>query len=147
MLGLESLLLHEKVNIAGMSEIWWNGEKSVIYIYLRYKLYRKEPIEVVWYVQEGTAILKWRKNAGRQPQRKVSYLRYSYIYCVNAILDQRNNGYGSLRKSQHAFDKRKPCLTKLLDFFGYINKHVDGSDLVDIICLDFQRSFDVVAVG
>ena len=36
------------------------------------------------------------------------------------------------------------CLANLLEFFEKVNRHVDMGEPVDIVCVDFQKAFDVV---
>lgn len=46
-------------------------------------------------------------------------------------------------KIHHGFSKEK-CLTNFLEFFERLKKHVDKSDVVDIMHLDFQILLDKV---
>ena len=49
-----------------------------------------------------------------------------------------------INPSQHGFLKARSCLSNLLCFFEEITKWVDEGSLVDVIYLDFQKSFDKV---
>ena len=47
-----------------------------------------------------------------------------------------------INTSQHGFLKARSCLTNLVCFFKEITKWVDEGSPVDIIYLDFQKTFD-----
>ena len=49
-----------------------------------------------------------------------------------------------INTSQHGFLKARSCLTNVLCFFEEITKWVDDGSPVDVIYLDFQKSFDKV---
>ena len=49
-----------------------------------------------------------------------------------------------INPSQHGFLKARSCLTIFFFFFEEISKWVDEGSPVDIIYLDFQKSFDKV---
>ena len=46
--------------------------------------------------------------------------------------------------SQHGFVKERPCLTNLLEFFEEVTRKLDKGEPVDVIYLDFQKTFDKV---
>ena len=49
-----------------------------------------------------------------------------------------------INDSQHGVRSKRSCLTNLLDFFHYIFDVYDESKAVDIVYLDFQKTFDEV---
>jgi len=46
--------------------------------------------------------------------------------------------------SQHGFRKGRSCLTNLLSFLDKITSYVDSGDNVDVVFLDFAKTFDKV---
>ena len=52
-----------------------------------------------------------------------------------------NNRIGD---SQHGFRNKRSCLTSKLDFFAKSLTHdTDNNKAVDLVCLDFQKAFDM----
>jgi len=49
-----------------------------------------------------------------------------------------------LRPSQHGFMKRRSCLTNLISSYDQVTRLVDEGKAVDIIYLDFSKTFDTV---
>ena len=49
-----------------------------------------------------------------------------------------------INTSQHGFLKARSCLTNLLWFLGEITKWVDDGSPVDVVYLDFQKTFNKV---
>ena len=47
-------------------------------------------------------------------------------------------------EAQHGFIKRKSCLTQLLEFLEDITQAIDNGNDVDLIYLDFCKTFDKV---
>ena len=47
--------------------------------------------------------------------------------------------------SQHGFRKGRSCLTNLLDFLDKVTGYVDSGDNVDVVFLDFAKTFDKVS--
>ena len=50
-----------------------------------------------------------------------------------------------LKDSQHGFRSKRSCLTNLLEFLGLVSNYVDQGIPVDVIYLDFQKTFDKVS--
>ena len=50
-----------------------------------------------------------------------------------------------LNSSQHGFLKARSCLTNMLCFFEEITKWIDEGSPLDIIYLNFQKTFDKVS--
>ncbi|CAM4590483.1 unnamed protein product, partial [Lepidochelys olivacea] len=50
-----------------------------------------------------------------------------------------------IRNSQHGFAKGNSCLTNLLPFYDEITGSVDEGKAVDVLFLDFSKTFDVVS--
>jgi len=51
---------------------------------------------------------------------------------------------GKIGARQHGFIKGRSCLTNLLEFFEVVTKNLDKGEPIDVIYLDFQKSFDKV---
>ena len=51
---------------------------------------------------------------------------------------------GLIRNSQHGFQKKRSCLTNLLEFVERVAEKLNSGDPVDVIYLDFQKAFDKV---
>jgi len=49
-----------------------------------------------------------------------------------------------INQSQHGFMGKRSCLTDLLEFLEYITTQIDEGNPVDVIYLDFQKTFDKV---
>ena len=49
-----------------------------------------------------------------------------------------------INSSQHGFTKGKSCLTNLLEFFENVTKELDVGNPVDLVYLDFAKTFDKV---
>ena len=49
-----------------------------------------------------------------------------------------------IRDSQHGFRKGRSCLTNLLSFLDKVTDYVNEGTDIDIIYLDFAKSFDKV---
>eukprot|EP00061_Rhincodon_typus_P008854 g31841.t1 len=47
-----------------------------------------------------------------------------------------------IRHSQHGFVHGKPCLTNLIEFFEEVKKKIDEGRAVDVIYMDFSKTFD-----
>ncbi|CAM5099897.1 unnamed protein product [Eretmochelys imbricata] len=50
-----------------------------------------------------------------------------------------------IRNSQHGFTKGKSCLTNLIAFYDKITGSVDEGKAVDVLFLDFSKTFDMVS--
>ncbi|CAM4692249.1 unnamed protein product [Lepidochelys kempii] len=50
-----------------------------------------------------------------------------------------------IRNSQHGFTKGKSCLTNLIAFYDEITGSVDEGKAVDVLFLDFSKTFDMVS--
>jgi len=50
-----------------------------------------------------------------------------------------------IANSQHGFRKGRSCLTNLLEFLDKVTGCIDTGDSVDVIFLDFTKSFDKVS--
>ena len=109
-------------------------------------------------LQEGIVPLEW-KEANIIPLFKkgsrnnsVNYRPVSLTSVICKLLETliRDHMMAFLVKnklintSQHGFLKARSCLTNLLCFFEEITKLVDDGSPVDVIYLDFQKSFDKV---
>ena len=49
-----------------------------------------------------------------------------------------------INDSQYGFLPKRSCLTNLLELLEYVNSAVDQGKPVDVIYLDFQKTFDKV---
>ena len=47
-----------------------------------------------------------------------------------------------IRPSQHGFMKGRSCLTNLISFYDQVTHLLDEGNAVDVICLDFSKTFD-----
>jgi len=54
---------------------------------------------------------------------------------------------GLIRDSQHSFVSGKSCLTNLVEFFEGVTKKVDEGSAVDVVYMDFSKTFDKVPHG
>ncbi len=52
--------------------------------------------------------------------------------------------YNLINPSQHGFTKHKSCSTNLLEFFEFVTYQVDRGNPVDVVYLDFAKTFDKV---
>ena len=55
--------------------------------------------------------------------------------------------HGLIRDSQHGFVKGRSCLTNLIEFFEHVTKCVDEGSVVDVVYMDFSKTFDKVPHG
>ena len=53
-------------------------------------------------------------------------------------------GNGLLKGTQHGFRKGRSCLTNLLSFLERVTEELDDGGNVDVIYLDFAKTFDKV---
>ena len=110
-------------------------------------------------LQEGIVPLEWKEaNISSLFQKglrnkSVNYRPVSLTSVICKLLETiiRDHMMDYLIKhklinpSQHGFLKARSCLTNLLSFFfEEITKWVDDGSPVDVIYLDFQKSFDKV---
>jgi len=51
----------------------------------------------------------------------------------------------AIRSSQHGFTKEKSCLTNLIAFYNGMTGWVDEGTAVDVVYLDFSKTFDIVS--
>ena len=49
-----------------------------------------------------------------------------------------------IRSCQHGFTKWRSCVTNLVAFYNTVAGWVDGERAVDVVYLDFSKSFDTV---
>ena len=49
-----------------------------------------------------------------------------------------------IRPSQHAFTNGRSCLTNLISFYDLVTHLVDEGKAVDVVYLDFSKTFDTV---
>ena len=54
--------------------------------------------------------------------------------------------YDLIRRSQHGFMRRKSTLTNLLSYLEDLNKIMDEGHSLDVVYLDFSKSFDKVPI-
>ena len=52
--------------------------------------------------------------------------------------------FNLINSSQHGFVKNRSCLTNFLKFLEYVCNYIDKGLPVDVICLDFRKTFDKV---
>ena len=57
------------------------------------------------------------------------------------IIDQLKVNQG-IRPSQHEFTNDRSCLTKLTSFYDKVTRLVDESGAVDVVYLNFSKTFD-----
>ena len=109
-------------------------------------------------LQDGIVPLEW-KEANIIPlfikgsrNKSVNYRPVSLTSVISKLLETiiRDHMMDFLVKhklintSQHGFLKARSCLTNVLCYFEEITKWVDEGSPVDVIYLDFQKSFDKV---
>ncbi|KAF7246857.1 hypothetical protein EYD10_07191 [Varanus komodoensis] len=51
---------------------------------------------------------------------------------------------GRLTATQHSFRKNRSCQTNLVEFYDKVSRWLDGGDAVDVVYLDFSKTFDKV---
>ncbi|KAF2351762.1 Endonuclease/exonuclease/phosphatase [Trinorchestia longiramus] len=54
------------------------------------------------------------------------------------------NDQNLINDTQHGFREKRSCLTNLLDFFGDVNLIYDRTKVVNLVYVDFQKTFDKV---
>jgi len=64
-------------------------------------------------------------------------------FILNALTGHVKDNQG-IRPSQHGFMKGGSCLTNLISFYDQVTCLVDEGKAVDVVCLDFRKSFDTV---
>ena len=62
---------------------------------------------------------------------------------VFSLIDQK----GCLNSTQHGFRPDRSCLSALLDVFDNIMYMLDSNSSVDMVYLDFSKTFDKVDHG
>ena len=63
---------------------------------------------------------------------------------VKESLVKHLDKYSLIRKSQLGFTSGKSCLSNLLEFFEEVTKILDKGEAVDLVYLDFAKTFDKV---
>ena len=89
-----------------------------------------------------------KKHLSKEAFRKIIYKQNMCKFCKLLETIIRDHMMDFLIKhklmnpSQHGFLKARSCLTNLLCFLEEITKWVDDGSPVDVIYLDFQKTFD-----
>ena len=100
-----------------------------------------------WRVANVTPLFKKGSREELGNYRPVSLTSVVRKVLETLIEDQmRNhfNKYKLIKSSQHGFTKGSSCRTNLLEFYETVSDWVDEGKAVDIVHLDFKKSFDEV---
>jgi len=88
-----------------------------------------------------------RENCSEQLYRPIS-LTSQISKVIEAVLRDAITAHLEqnclIRDSQHGFRKGRSCLTNLLSFLDKVTDYVNEGTNIDIIYLDFAKSFDKV---
>ncbi|GAB0186362.1 mitochondrial enolase superfamily member 1 [Grus japonensis] len=101
-----------------------------------------------WRLASGTPIYKKGRKEDLGNYRPVSLtsvlgkIMERFILSVLTRQVQDNQG---IRPSQHGFMKGRSCLTNLISFCDQVTHLVDEGKAVDVIYLDFSKTFDTVS--
>ena len=63
------------------------------------------------------------------------------------VIKRHLQGNQVIRPSQHGFMKDRSCLTNLISFYDKVTCWVDEGKAVDVVYLDFSKTFDTVSHG
>ena len=82
-----------------------------------------------------------QKRIGTTQAKPPLLLRREESNCISKQLEEKK----VTRSSQHAFTRRKSCLTTLIAFSDVITGWMDGGKAVDVVYLDFSKAFDTIS--
>ncbi|NWT84206.1 PO22 protein, partial [Lanius ludovicianus] len=64
-------------------------------------------------------------------------------FILSATTQHLQDGWG-IRPSQHGFRRGRSGLTNLISFYDQVTCPADAGKVVDVVCLDFSKAFDIV---
>ncbi|RMC10475.1 hypothetical protein DUI87_13280 [Hirundo rustica rustica] len=150
--GLVAQVFHERWNVLNQEDMLGDEEladelaKLPSIIYQQCWLTGEIPDD--WKLANVTPIHK--KNGRKDPgnYRPVSLAsvpgKIMEQFILSVMTQHLENGQG-IRPSQHGFRRGSTCLTSLISFYDQVTLLVDAGRAVDVVYLDFSKTFDTVS--
>ena len=101
-----------------------------------------------WRIADGTLVFKKGEKDDLGNCRPVSLTSVPGKVIEQLVLDAISKQLEEKKitgNSQHGFTKGKSSLTNLVAFYDGITSWVDGGRAVDVVYLDFSKTFDTVS--